>query len=162
MSGWGTIKQVRKHSPMALDQVPERLTAAELRKLQSTSKGGVQRVAGAQRTTVDGITFDSKREADRYSDLKMMERAGLIQNLTLQHKIALHGRDGPILTPTGRQMHYIADFSYEDENGNTVEWDMPPRGLYPVVIVDAKGYPTEIYTLKKAILAAMGVEIVEV
>lgn len=150
MSGWGTIKQVRKHKPIPLDQVPERLTAAELRKLQSTSKGGVQRVAGAQRTTVDGITFDSKREADRYSDLKMMERAGLIHNLTLQHKIALHGRDGPILTPTGRQMHYIADFVYEDGVSRAM------------IIEDAKGHPTEIYTLKKAILAAMGVEIVEV
>ena len=55
-----------------------------------------------------------------------------------------------IRTPTGRVAHYVADFIYIDNR----------TGLE--VIEDAKGYPTPEYKLKRAILAAQGVQIVEV
>ena len=38
----------------------------------------------AQRVKVDGITFDSKKEAKRYSELKLLERCGAISDLELQ------------------------------------------------------------------------------
>ena len=38
----------------------------------------------AIKTVVDGITFDSKKEAKRYSELKIMEKAGIIATLRLQ------------------------------------------------------------------------------
>ena len=102
------------------------------------------------RVKVDGITFDSKREAARYGQLLILQGAGQISDLERQVKIPLHGRDGPILTPTGRQMHYVADFRYVDN-----------RQGGAVVIEDAKGFRPKEYLIKKAILKAQGIEIHE-
>lgn len=105
---------------------------------------------GAKSTVVDGIKFSSKLEANRYGELLILQRAGVIRDLRRQVKIALAGRDGPILTPTGRQANYVADFVYVDTRHGQE------------VIEDAKGYPTPEYTLKRAILAAQNVTIMEV
>lgn len=105
---------------------------------------------GAVSTVVDGIKFSSKLEAKRYGELLILQRAGVIRDLRRQVKIALTGRDGPILTPTGRQANYVADFVYVDTRHGQE------------VIEDAKGYPTPEYTLKRAILAAQNVTITEV
>jgi len=104
---------------------------------------------GAKKTTVDGITFDSKKESKRWGELKLLERSGDIADLRRQVPIELQGRDGPILTPTGRQATYRADFVYFD------------RKLGVEVIEDSKGDKPKDYLLKKAILAAMNVEILE-
>ena len=40
----------------------------------------------AVKTTIDGITFDSKREAKRYTELKLLEKSGMITHLELQPK----------------------------------------------------------------------------
>ena len=96
-----------------------------------------------------GIKFDSVREANRYANLLLLQGAGQISNLERQVKIPLHGRDAPILTPTGRQMHYVADFRYVDN-----------RQGGAVVIEDAKGFEVDVFKLKRAILAAQGVKIV--
>ena len=106
------------------------------------------RVKAYQATEVDGIRFASKREARRYSELKLMERAKIISGLKLQERIPLYGQYGPILTPTGRHMKYVADFQYFDGD--------------QIVIEDAKGWKTDTYVLKKAILLAMGITIREV
>lgn len=109
-----------------------------------------QRVMGTERTVVDGITFASKREARRYGELKLLERAGQITELKLQAPIELLGRNHPVMTDGGKVMTYRADFTYYDII------------LKAVVIEDAKGYPTDTYKMKRAILKAMGVEIREV
>ena len=44
---------------------------------------------GAKRTTVDGINFDSKREAARYSELKLMRDAGLIRLLEIHPRFSI-------------------------------------------------------------------------
>lgn len=69
---------------------------------------------GATRTVVDGITFDSKREAARWAELRTMERAGLITALERQVKfpIAVNG----ILVCS-----YIADFRYRESGRIVVE-----------------------------------------
>lgn len=105
---------------------------------------------GAVKERLDGITFDSKHEAKRYSVLMQLQRAGIIENLETQVAIPLLGRDGPLLGENGRPLRYIADFKYRD----------PDTGAD--VIEDAKGHKTRDYKLKKAILAAQGVEIIEV
>jgi len=105
---------------------------------------------GAKKATVDGVNFSSKREAKRWSDLQLLLRDGEIKDLRRQTKIALIGRSDMIRTPTGRVAHYVADFVYIDNR----------TGLE--VIEDAKGFPTPEYKLKRAILAAQGVTIVEV
>lgn len=108
------------------------------------------RVRGTRRTEVDGITFDSAREARRWQQLGLLQRAGEIADLERQVAIDLQGADGPILTPTGRVMRYVADFRYRDVRTGRV------------VIEDAKGHATEVFGIKRAILAAQGVEVVTV
>lgn len=109
------------------------------------------------RTVIDGISFDSKREGARYCELKLLEKAGEIGNLELQPSFKLSCGDRPILIkspgyPNGRQATYRADFAY---------W-CPKREKR--VIEDSKGYRTDIFKLKKAIVEAMhpAVEVLEV
>lgn len=90
----------------------------------------------SRKTTVDGITFDSKAEAARYSELKLLQRAGLIRDLTLQPEFELipqYKKNGR----TVRRTTYRADFSYTETK----------TGRY--VIEDVKGVRTELYRLKK-------------
>ena len=79
--------------------------------------------------TSDGIKHDSKKEANRWCVLKLLERAGKIQDLQRQVKYELIPKqDGE------RPVYYIADFVYM-ENGNKV-------------VEDAKGMRTKEYKLK--------------
>ena len=105
---------------------------------------------GAKPTTVDGVRFDSRREASRYRELKLLERAGEIRNLRLQVRIDLEGRDAPLKTRSGRQMRLTVDFCYEDKRLN-----------WALVYEDAKGKPTRDYEVRKAVAEAMGYTIKE-
>ncbi len=105
---------------------------------------------GARRTNVGGVNLDSKREAKRWAELQLLQRAGEIADLDRQVPVELHGRDGPLLTPTGRVKRYVADFRYTDLRTGLTIWE------------DAKGFPTPEYKLKKAVLAAQGIEVQEV
>ena len=101
-------------------------------------------------TTVDGIRFDSMREARRWGELRLMEKGGEIRNLRRQVRIPLEGRNGPVtFQPSGRKAVYVADFAYEDKRLGWAE-----------VIEDSKGHQTPEFKLKRAILAAQGKEIV--
>ncbi|APZ53117.1 putative DUF1064 protein [Salipiger abyssi] len=107
---------------------------------------------GTKRKTVDGITFDSTREANRYAELKLLEKTGDIASLELQPLFELHGKNGPIMTDSGQQQRvYHADFRY-------IDWRL--NGVW--VVEDVKGFATDKYKLVRAILAAQGVDIVEV
>lgn len=69
---------------------------------------------GNEPTTVDGIHFDSKREAERWQELQSLERAGVIQALDRQINFALN-----VTSPAGavvRVADYRADFVFV-ENG---------------------------------------------
>lgn len=129
----------------------QRIKAADLRAILAKPKG-TKRVKNAERTCVQGIWFDSKKEARRFGELSLLQKAGHIHSLTLQKKIGLEGRDNPIRTETGRQMIYKADFYYYDNR------------IRAWIIEDVKpgNFRTEKYLLKRAILAAMGVSIREV
>ena len=64
-----------------------------------------------KKTVADGIKFDSKLEAERYAQLKMMERAGVIRDLELQPEYELipsFRKNGK----TWRRTLYKADFMY--------------------------------------------------
>lgn len=114
---------------------------------------------------VDGIKFDSKREAGRYLQLKAMEQAGEITGLKRQVKFELIPtqrapstevyRAGPQkgLPKPGavleRPIYYIADFTYSQDGKQIVE--------------DAKGFRTKDYKLKKKLMLYIyGIEIREV
>lgn len=76
-----------------------------------------------KRITVDGITFDSQKEAVRYQELKLLERTGYIQNLQRQVPFVLipkQERNGKLIE---RPVIYKADFVYT-ENGEEVVEDV--------------------------------------
>lgn len=101
-----------------------------------------------KKITIDGILFDSKREGNYYTKLKLMQNAGLIWNLELQKKYILQAS----FTFNGkkiREISYYADFVYEDKDG--------------LHVVDTKGYRTDTYKLKKKLfIKKYGVDIEEV
>lgn len=59
------------------------------------------------KTEVEGIKFDSKKEASRWQELLMMEKSGIIQNLERQKRFQIVPK-----TETERAVFYVADFCY--------------------------------------------------
>ena len=117
------------------------MTLEEALKLKKESKYHNQKVE------LDGILFDSKREAHRWIELKYMERAKLITDLKRQVPFELIPAYGK--RPGERAIKYIADFTYF-ENGK-------------MVVEDAKGVKTDVYKIKKRIMRwRYGIEIKEV
>ena len=96
-------------------------------------------------TIVDGIRFQSKAEARRYSELKLLERANEIRDLKLQPRYPLMCGDRPISIRNKhgvkRKVVYIADFEYVDKFG-------------VFIVEDVKGYDTPTSRLKRGILEA--------
>ena len=88
----------------------------------------------AVKSVVDGIKFDSKKEARRYSQLKLMEKSGAISNLSMQPRFDL-------IVNGEKCGFYKADFKYI-ENGKEV-------------IEDVKGVLTPVYRLKKKLVKAI-------
>lgn len=64
-------------------------------------------VAPIEKRTIDGIVFDSKKEAVRYAELKLLERAGKIRDLMMQIKF-------PVTINGKHYCTYTADFVYFD------------------------------------------------
>lgn len=106
-----------------------------------------------KKATVDGIRFDSIKEARRYSELKMMEKAGEISGLELQKKFVLlpsqYSEIGGKRKCIERECAYIADFVYYQDGKMVVE--------------DAKGFKTPEYIIKrKLMLFIHGIRVQEV
>ena len=93
----------------------------------------------AIKTELDGITFDSRREASRYAELKMMQQQGVIERLELQpvYPLTFNGR------PVGRKRKYIADFRY---------WC---NARQRHVVEDVKGFDTPVSKLKRDIVECL-------
>ena len=90
---------------------------------------------GNEKAAVDGIVFDSKREARRYKELRLMEAAGEITGLRLQPEYELiprYKKDGHTI----RRTIYRADFEYRTRDGREI-------------VEDVKGFKTDVYKLKK-------------
>lgn len=103
----------------------------------------------AVRVTLDGISFASKKEARRYGELKLLEKAGDICNLITHPRYKIEVGGTPVCT-------YVGDFQYEDiALGSSIVWE------------DVKGYKKgpayDLFKLKKALMKAVaGIEVVEV
>lgn len=107
---------------------------------------------GAKKVTFDGKTFDSQKEAQRYAELRLLERGKVIEDLQLQVPFQLipaqYDKSGKVIE---RAMFYIADFTYTDKN----------TGQY--VVEDTKGFRTPEYIIKrKLMLHIYGIRIREV
>jgi len=130
----------------------DRLSAEQYRTGQGTKKPSKYRNVPV---VVDNIRFDSKAEAARWCELKLMEKAGLISHLERQPEFKLASGGNPVLIrskryPNGRQVKYKADFAYFDGDKRIIE--------------DVKGMRTKEFILKKAFVEAQfpAVRIVEV
>ena len=75
---------------------------------------------------------------------------GRIRDLKLQVPFVLMGQNGPVLTPTGREMIYKADFTFL----RAPDWEF--------VVQDVKGVRTKEYIVKAGIMRAMGLPIEEI
>lgn len=116
----------------------------------------------SKKVEIDGIVFDSKREAKRYQELSLLERVGAIQDLQRQVKfvlipaqrepdtVGIRGgkKQGKLLE---RECAYIADFVYFDNE----------KGVK--VVEDTKGFRTKDYIIKrKLMLWVHGIKITEI
>ena len=90
----------------------------------------------AKKTVVDGIKFDSKREAERYCELKLLEKAKEIRNLVLQPRFLLQDEFFDKNEIKHKKIEYVADFMYIDKCGKTI-------------VEDVKGVLTDVYKIKK-------------
>jgi hypothetical protein len=107
----------------------------------------------ARKTVVDGIVFDSKREATRYTELHALETLGLIQNLQRQKRYLLipSQKDPDTGKTLERPCYYVADFVYTVAKTGEV------------VVEDVKGVRTPVYKIKKKLmLERYGIRIKEV
>ena len=94
---------------------------------------------GNKKTTIHGITFDSKWESERYLYLKSLEKAGRIKDLELQPRYNILVNDQKICA-------YVADFKYNKENAD---------GIWEHIVEDAKGVETPEFKLKKKLMNAV-------
>lgn len=89
-------------------------------------------------TEVDGIRFDSRKEAKYYEDLLWQQRTGAVKSIELQPEFVLQ----PAYEVAGRKIRpiiYKADFKVTEADGH-------------VYYVDTKGMKTPVYLLKKKML----------
>ena len=114
----------------------------------------------AKKVVVDGEVFHSKKEARRWQELKLLEKAGKITFLKRQEKYLLIPTQREIINDNGnlkagkvveRECAYIADFTYLDKDS------------MEMVVEDTKGVRTADYILKrKMMLYFHGIKIKEV
>lgn len=90
----------------------------------------------AKPTVIDGVRYASQKEATRCEELRLLERAGHIRNLTLQPKF-------PLIVEGVKVATYIADAAYFENNAR--------------VVIDVKSKPTKtpVYRLKIKLLKAL-------
>lgn len=87
--------------------------------------------------TVDGIRFDSKREAAYYGELKQREKLGEVSAVDLQTPFAITGPDGLLITT------YKADFCFWDHVADRFR------------VVDVKGVETKEFRIKKRLMKSL-------
>lgn len=117
---------------------------------------------GAKKTVIDGIEFDSKKEAKRYQELSWLQKTGAISDLRRQVKYVLipAQREPDTIGARGgikqgrlieREVAYIADFVYYDHD------------FRQEIVEDTKGFRTPEYIIKrKLMLYLKGIRIKEV
>ena len=93
---------------------------------------------GAIKTKLDGYTFDSKAEARRYGELRLLNKAGKIMGLNVHPVYVLQEcfkQDGKTIRP----ITYEADFSYFEQD----------KGEPVLIAEDVKGVQTEVFKIKR-------------
>lgn len=96
------------------------------------------------KTDVGSIRFDSKKEAARFQELKLLEDTGQIRRLRLQVDYTLQEAYTTTQGKRIRAIRYRADFDYEE----------PTETGWVHVVEDVKGNPqrTQVYSMKRKLL----------
>lgn len=116
----------------------DRMSAEEFRAIGKAPKRSKY---GNRKTVVDGIKFDSKREAQYYCSLKQLERAGQVYEVELQKPYALSVNGQLVCT-------YRCDFAFYDA--------LQKRNR----VVDVKGVETPEFKLKRKLMrAVLGIDV---
>lgn len=131
---------------------------------------------GNIKTTVNGISFDSQKEARRYEILLKAQRQGYIYDLRLQHEFTLQEAYTTCTGQRIRAIRYKADFTYylsegyyslpiEGDADKVIGWyrERQKAGVNPMVVEDVKSKATKTkdYELKKKLMAERGYIILE-
>lgn len=109
-----------------------------------------------KKVVYNGVEFDSKKEANRYAELLLLERGGAIFDLCRQVKFELLPTQKDLKTGKviERPVHYIADFMYKQK--------LPDGGIRTVV-EDTKGFKTADYVIKRKMMLYMkGIQVIEI
>lgn len=140
----------------------EKLSVADIERRNLKISVPKRHKFGAEKTPVDGYVFDSKREASRYLELKMLVAAHEIDALEIQPKFPIFVRSLPNTPTAGADVYigdYTADFAY---------WEpaKPKIGVAARRVVEdvkSKATKTTAYKLRKRLVEAIyGVEITEI
>lgn len=98
------------------------------------------------RTEVDGIWFASKAEADRYKQLRLLEKIGDVKDLEMQPRYEFTSETTGVVL-----FKYLADFRYKSRRGKS----------WVTVVEDVKGFLTREFRLKQKLIEdRFGIEIV--
>lgn len=98
---------------------------------------------GNKPTISNGIKFQSKKEARYYNFLLALQEQGKIHGLKCQIPFTFEINGEPLrYVDSNRVVKYIADFEYFTSEGERK-------------VVDVKGFKTDIYKLKKALMMAV-------
>ena len=142
---------ISRLSPAMQRQVAEKLLRANQKSVQPTFESGMSKWSSEGKTAqrgakygnakveVNGILFDSKKEARRYLELIALEAAGEIRDLQRQVPFELipsQRIDGKVVE---REVKYVADFAYHDKGGS-------------LVVEDTKGMKTRDYIIKRKLM----------
>ena len=115
-----------------------RISVSEFKAMASPKPSKYRNV----KVTVDGITFDSKREAAYYAALKVRERAGEVSAVEMQRPFKMLGPKGELIAT------YKADFAFWDHTEDRFR------------VIDVKGFITKEFNLKRKMMKALlGVDV---
>lgn len=120
------------------------LNKGVIEELENPKKGRKKSKYNNSKTVVDGIEFDSEKEAKRYKELRLMLKAGEIGLLRMQVEYELN--------PGGtHSLKYVADFVYLDSRPGQE------------IVEDVKGFRTREYKKKRRLMKKVhGIEIQEI
>ena len=123
----------------------------------------------ANKTTVNGIEFASQKEAKRYWELYLMQRAGKIEGLECQKKYVLiptqREESNQLYTRGAKKGSYKPGKVIEKEASYIADFDYYENGVH--VVEDVKGHKKgaayELYVLKrKLMLKEYGIRVIEI
>lgn len=131
-------------------EVQEHWSAAEYQAYLKGQRAGNK--FHAKKTLVNGREYDSRSEANRACELRMLERRGFIRNLREQVPFVLIDKQSGEYRKE-RPLIYKADFVYEQMQGD---------GSFKQIVEDNKGHRTKDYIIKrKLMLYIHGISIYE-